>query len=405
MAQKFGDRVAAGPKPVAPASVEQPIRRTVEVVTYLHGGGPSSGDNDHPQRPTRRPDALTPIRGSTARGQLRFWWRATHGCSFATVKELRKHEDDLWGNASTPGRVDLRIDQRGLAANNVETEKLGGVGTGLRYGAFASANLTQLRGSAVVELRLRDASNEQRRQVEDALTAWLLFGGIGGRTRRGFGALTSQGLPDPKAFIAGLGGGPCLARVPTLRGATVEVSKRAFPNSVEAHRAAVDALRRFRQEPNLGRNPGQQANRPGRSRWPEPDEIRRLTGQGAAAHRPEHPVHAFPRGAFGMPIVFHFMGHGEPNETQLVPDADTDRMASPVVLRPTGAGTQWRAMALRLVVPDLRLTAALSRARRRDPVPVSLTAQQAGQIRPLADRGGSPDVIATFLNYFASSLA
>ena len=61
-----------------------------------------------------------------------------------------------------------------------------------------------------------------------------------------------------------------MPRVPALRdAANVVLLSTPSPNADEAHKVAVDALRKFRQGPGLGRNPGQQSNRPGRSRWPE----------------------------------------------------------------------------------------------------------------------------------------
>jgi len=86
----------------------------------------------------------------------------------------------------------------------------------------------------------------------------------------------------------------------------------------------------------MGRNPGTGANRPGRSRWPEADAIRRLSGQYARAHRPEHPAgSAFPRADLGAPIVFHFKDSSDPPDHTLEPRTNkSGRMASPVITRP-----------------------------------------------------------------------
>ena len=54
----------------------------------------------------------------------------------------------------------------------------------------------------------------------------------------------------------------------------------------------------------------------------------------------EHiPNDAFPRAELGLPIVFHFQGQGEPPDTVLYPDNDSEgrkreRMASPLILKP-----------------------------------------------------------------------
>jgi CRISPR-associated protein Cmr1 len=49
------------------------------------------------------------------------------------------------------------------------------------------------------------------------------------------------------------------------------------------------------------------------------------------------PADAFPRAEFGLPIVFHFQGRGEPPDTTLQPVVDgagQERMASPLILKP-----------------------------------------------------------------------
>jgi CRISPR-associated protein Cmr1 len=177
-----------------------------------------------------------------------------------------------------------------------------------------------------------------------------------------------------------------------------------FPSAEEAHKLAVDALRRFRQGVGVGRNEGQQRNRPGRSRWPEADEIRRLQRKHPPEHAPVHPVRAFPRGAFGMPIVFHFMGAGEPADAQLVPGEKVGRMTSPLILRPVELGGRWHAMAVRLVVPEVDLAGVLVQGRGGKPLPVrvGVDAADASRIAPLAAQGANPDVLAAFLAFFAT---
>lgn len=390
-----------------------PIERRVRVVTLLHGGGPVASEGDHPQRPTRKPDEVTPMRGASVRGQLRFWWRATHGCTAATVAEMRAREDQLWGNASQPGLVELSVE--GTATlSRVDAEGLGLVGQGLRYGAFATSNVTRVVGDFGLRCVVRrgglDAETCARlaTEVDDAVTAWLLFGGVGGRTRRGFGAVSNDRLPDPVRFVARFTRQGTLRGVPTLHGATVKVSARAFASADEAHRMALDKLRELRQGVNVGRNPGQAAGRPGRSRWPEADTLRRDLGTNSPGHAPAHPVRKYPRAAFGLPIVFQFKDRttGDPPTAQLVPGPIAGlvvrgRMASPLILRPTPRAAQWAPLALRLHVPgvaldDVRVVAGqaalVGRAR--------LDGGEAARVQPLQENGAGVDVIAAFLPRF-----
>ena len=102
----------------------------------------------------------------------------------------------------------------------------------------------------------------------------------------------------------------------------------------------VDFMKQFRQGEEIGRNKGDKT--PGRSRWPEPDTIRRKVGAHLERHEPTMQVEGFPRARFGMPIIFHFRDSDsggkyeqdrDPIDTCLRPESSS-RMASPVLLSP-----------------------------------------------------------------------
>ena len=56
----------------------------IELITPIFGGGVSTRVND--------PDF--PIRPTSIRGQLQFWWRATVGAECETLRELRKKQTE-----------------------------------------------------------------------------------------------------------------------------------------------------------------------------------------------------------------------------------------------------------------------------------------------------------------------
>ena len=109
-------------------------------------------------------------------------------------------------------------------------------------------------------------------------------------------------------------------------------------NPIVAWNKVIELLKDFRQADGLGRNPGQQTNRPGRSRWPEPETIRNVTKKRMSKHqRTTHiPENAFPRAEFGLPIVFQFKDkrQDDPFDTVLYPDGGHERLASPLVMKP-----------------------------------------------------------------------
>jgi CRISPR/Cas system CMR-associated protein Cmr1 (group 7 of RAMP superfamily) len=93
-------------------------------------------------------------------------------------------------------------------------------------------------------------------------------------------------------------------------------------------KSCIDVLQTFRQDRPHPR---------GRSRWPEPDEIRRIRGVHPPQHAPVNPLHEFPRAALGLPIIFQFKSSEdpEPNTLNVIDDQDMElRMASPVILKP-----------------------------------------------------------------------
>ena len=89
------------------------IEREVEVISPVFGGGVHV-DQDELKRQLKRPDPVTPIRGASVRGQLRFWWRAARGCAAGSVAQMRDAEAAVWGKASVPGEVSLRVEPEGL---------------------------------------------------------------------------------------------------------------------------------------------------------------------------------------------------------------------------------------------------------------------------------------------------
>ena len=223
----------------------------------------------------------------------------------------------------------------------------------------------RVSGPATVDHGRVDAEAEVRR----ALTAWLLFGGYGGRTRRGLGAVA---IDDPELRRSWL---PAKATVEALRdifpgfGRPTEEQRRSLPRLTGAALAlgrlgrdgdqaaaqALDWLRQFRQgyaqggafgehDPSFARVAGER-NRPSVSNWPEPDKLRRLM-QGRWSHTPRHlDDPAWPRAGFGLPIQIRWQRrardggrHYEPDDVRLEwrepGGASHDRLGSPLFVGP-----------------------------------------------------------------------
>ena len=415
---------------------EQVVTARCTLITPMFGGGVTPGEVDR----------AMPIRASALRGQLRFWWRLLYRAD-RKPSDLFDVESDLWGGISSKGplasRVTLQVRQtmnRGpgsLPASSVPSGAPGGAQlvpeSKLDLPAYALIPDPESKGRSLLQaeygfelvLRFRQATTRQQEEVLEALRWWANFGGVGARTRRGLGAI--KAARDDAELK------PVTTEEVKTRGGWM-VTGQPESNAIKAWKNAVGALQRFRQGKDVGRNPGQ-SSRPGRSRWSEPDTIRRLAGANAPAHVPEHPVDGvFPRAAFGLPIVFHFKDRGDPGrrgesderDPKLEPaDDDRDRMASPLILRPWFDGKRYRPVALllpgwkerlsipvRLKLPGAPTSASASsvpaspEALRAWPEDLDERKRLAARIKPMHDHGqGAADPLTAFMHYFAKSLA
>ncbi|MGC9260118.1 MAG: type III-B CRISPR module RAMP protein Cmr1 [Phycisphaerae bacterium] len=334
----------------------------ISLLTPMFGGGVDAGE----------PDLRMPFRATAIRGQLQFWWRATVGANCRDVAELREKHAAVWGNTGKPSEVKLVVepcqpaDARPCGAYiptgagrwrfRWDADFRGG--QGIPYALFPFAGKPPAHGNnqpaepparfiraGEFALRLIYPS-KFRDEVHAALRAWVNFGGMGARARRGCGSiyckqLAPKNLAEAAALVNELLPNPPerTREWPTLGGPLLVGNES---DALKAWASAVGALQKFRQGERFARNGGRDG-RPGRSLWPEPETVRRITNQRMARHeRMENiPNDAFPRAELGLPIIFHFKdaGDGDPADTTLYPlvgGEKCDRMASPLIIKAMG---------------------------------------------------------------------
>jgi len=190
------------------------------------------------------------------------------------------------------------------------------------------------------------------------------------------------------------------AGVPNLSG---NLRFKVLPkrDSMSAWEYLFRQLKTFRQDRNKG-----SASPFGRSRWPEPDAIRRIPGMTSSDMHSKrlNTVDKFPRAKFGLPIIFKFKdeGIGDPKQTSLE-GQDHDRLASPLILRPIACSDGAVGLAAILkwepvnsVEPYTPPGGLVLKGAPRDPkVLSSLTPDEAATISPL---NGETDIFQAFLN-------
>ncbi len=343
--------------------------RVYQFLTPVFGGGVQV------EQHKKHADPITPVRVPSIRGQLRFWWRACNPRGCTGIKELLAAETEVFGAASAPSPLSIAVKkQPGLRVSvPVLKDRFGVVDNryARAYGAFPLRDtnnrgepehgvLHDHPGEWVLSLRYPSIIAND---VEAAFWAWAHFGGLGGRTRRGFGAIAEVGhggggLLDIKEgwgrFVRGVKG-VAWPHLPALERRRLRARELPFMSGPEAQEYLLGLMMKLRQV-DVGRKkkaddiPG---NHPGRSYWPEPDAIRKLMRQRSHEHaKPVTDLDAFPRAVFGMPIIFHFKDRGDPQDAMLTP-RNKGRLASPLILRPhRRSNGHIEAMALVLEHPE-----------------------------------------------------
>ncbi len=361
----------------------------IELITPMVGGGATAG----------KVDLDFPIRPTAIRGHLRHWWRLIRGHSLG--REMWRREEEIFGSTEFPSPLTVTVKvlteiEQFTPANRQKDDP----SSPIDYALFPSIEnnhpvtkeglrfLITIQSASPAELtHRRKAQNEKRSRakrpvlspsiadidgdITTALSAWLTFGGIGGRTRRGCGAIHCRNLKEP---------------FPNLP-ARIFVGS-AQQSAIEAWNKSLEAYRKFRQTPRgklhrktIQTRKGPKLIRvPGRSHWPEADSIRQITGcslkplknappSGVPADEdprdhstpvvPEHLLPAFPKAVLGLPINFHFVdgpkkkegakANKDPNLVRLFPvlpvkhggTEKANRMASPIVTRPIWMDGNW----------------------------------------------------------------
>lgn len=399
---------------------EQFIKQTrkYELITPLFGGGVDPATAD----------PVTIIRGTSIRGQLRFWWRATRGGQFeGDLQKMKDRENEIWGSASTekkplPSKVQIVIEttDKGRIFRPRDGKAISDLTSLYGYVAFP---LRDKPGYSVIEgvkftLTISFYHQEKetiQKEVDAALWAWETFGGIGARTRRGFGALRcievdNKSVPIldsknlrheiDKGIASHVVKGIWHKNVPHLSIDSSHYCLTEESNSVIASwEYLIKKLKAFRQFRHNGR---------GRSLWPEPDAIRRLTKQQLAKHSTAiSNITKFPRGHFGLPIIFEFKDQDKlrPNNPNSDPAKATlqgstyDRLASPLIFRPVAcSGNQAVGLAVILDTPrNPEGGVKLTNVRGEWDVQSELVESEAQKINPLKDR--SSDVLVAFLKF------
>ncbi len=413
--------------------------RRYKLITPLYGGGVEPNNAD----------PITVVRVSEVRGHLRFWWRATCGGTFGgNLNAMRGREEEIWGSAGgtnkpRPSKVLVVVKESKAGLKNFPFEvaqrdnnkrqvkprqgskvppyvafPLQPKQENLKVGMQTDAVLDGVSFSLEITYH-----NDDSIDVAAALWAWETFGGIGARTRRGFGALEridSNSPPAPRsdgikkwleenlaAHIVNSGkwpkGVPHLS--PNHTSYKITAPKK---NGISAWNHIINALQNFRQkDARYDKQTGKKKEH-GQSRWPEANEIRRIfkleqiVPEGVSKNTL---VQKFPRAQFGLPIIFH-MPHDKdlPDNITLQgveksQDDKFDRLASPLILRPIACKDDAVGLAVILDCPRTPPGGLILKGAPNNPNVESKVEPQEVQYIPPLKNENEADVLKAFLKF------
>jgi CRISPR-associated protein Cmr1 len=396
------------------------LNYTIKVITPMFGGGCVAGTVDE----------RMPVRGTEIRGNLQFWWRATCGAKYSLEEMLERHQK-IWGSTKLKSLVTVSVH----AIECVKSEscatydwdqkaKQGQGGRRLKWkDSFKDVFPYILFPFQGKPPKGKEKKNEQEpaaffhpfsfqlrivvreefcNDVKTAVCAWVNFGGLGARTRRGCGSLycKEQAPKDQNDIV------PCFGKLfhsssapqkwPTLL--KQFLIGKSSTEALDAWKISVQVLQQFRQGIGFARNSG--GKRPGRSRFPEAETIRELVKKRSSQHQrlTNIPCDAFPRAELGLPIIFHFQGEkqDEPPITTLTPlyeGKEQERMASPIILKPL-ALQDGRAIPMILQLNTPQLSQVILKSEHQQFGPLSETSIRGERLSsyvnsPLAGSSGS----------------
>lgn len=296
------------------------------------------------------PQAAAELRLPSFKGVLRFWWRALawSRCE-GDLARIQRQEDLLFGSTSSgQARVTMRLGAHqpaeSLRPNTVLSVAKGNrrvVGMGARYlgyglmAAFTSRSAIAAPFEFVLQIRASRLDDDLQDSLLQALIALGCIGGMGSRSRKGYGSLVLQSLSvdGTSCWSAPTNTDALCDRITALQGPS---NRRGLPEFTafssgarhlvlrsEDCREPLELLDRIGREMVRYRSWGK-----GRLILQNISSERNFTHDHDLMKNPVRARDAHPaRIAFGLP---HNYGKGKDNEVS--PDGVLDRRASPLFI-------------------------------------------------------------------------
>lgn len=159
-------------------------------------------------------DGDAEIRTAPFKNGIRYWWRILYGAKYFSAGKLKETEDSIFGSTERKSTVDIfiygmdkniYIDKKGFPnGKKLEVSHQGktirmNILDYLAYGKYkyekGQGNIyinTYIEPGAKVKMRCLIKKSVYIDEVKDSIKMFILYGGIGSRSRNGFGSMNSD---------------------------------------------------------------------------------------------------------------------------------------------------------------------------------------------------------------------
>lgn len=159
-------------------------------------------------------DGNAEIRTAPFKNGIRYWWRILYGASYLAVGKLKETEDDIFGSTEKKSTIDIVI--KNINKNNF-TESTGfpngrkvevthqgrsmkiNILDYLAYGKFqyvkGKGNVytnTYIKSGSKINITFSISNTEHVDEIKDSIKMFIMYGGIGSRSRNGFGSMKAD---------------------------------------------------------------------------------------------------------------------------------------------------------------------------------------------------------------------
>lgn len=155
-------------------------------------------------------DQNAELRSAPFKYGLRYWWRILYGNRYENAVELKKAEDEIFGSTETGSKVRMcllgsypRCNGKQLPSGKKVTVESGGqqmqmsIIDYLAYGKKIRGKYFFIDHGSTCQLCVYHPPRYNN-QIVGALNAFLLYGGVGSRSRNGFGSITLNSSNEQK---------------------------------------------------------------------------------------------------------------------------------------------------------------------------------------------------------------